>query len=212
MSQIKKPINGLYAITPDAASLAEIEAGVAACLAGGVRVVQYRNKQTSAPHQHFALAISALCCQYGACFIINDDVDLAIAVNADGVHLGKDDGDIADARRRLGADKIIGVSCYADLSRALEAEQQGADYVAFGSMFASPTKPHAPRATLELLTEAKQQLRIPLVAIGGITLQNAASVVGAGADAIAVINAVFAAPDVSRAAQQFSELFAQSQS
>lgn len=212
MSPIKKPINGLYALTPDTPGLGQIEAGVAACLAGGARIVQYRNKHAGAPHLQIALGIGALCRQHHATFIINDDVALAIAANADGVHLGKDDGDIASARMQLGAGKIIGVSCYADLPRALEAEQQGADYVAFGSMFASPTKPNAPRATLELLNEAKRQLRIPIVAIGGITLQNAASIIHAGADAIAVINAVFAAPDVRRAAQQFSELFAQSPS
>lgn len=203
----RKLISGLYALTPDAANLTEIEAGVAACLAAGAGVVQYRNKQADAPHQTIAQAVGALCQQHNTIFIINDDVELAIATDADGVHLGKDDGDIANARRQLGADKIIGVSCYNSLQRALEAEQQGADYVAFGSMFASPTKPHAPRATLELLAEAKQRLQIPIVAIGGITLQNAASVVAAGADAIAVINAVFAAPDVGRAAKQFSELF-----
>lgn len=200
-------VSGLYAITPDATGLNDIEAGVAACLMGGAQVVQYRNKLTDAPHLQIALGISALCRQYRAIFIINDDIELALATAADGVHLGKNDGDIASARRQLGADKIIGVSCYNSLQRALEAEQQGADYVAFGSMFASNTKPQAPRATLELLAEAKQRLQIPIVAIGGITLQNAASVAAAGADAIAVINAVFAAPDVGRTAQQFSELF-----
>ncbi len=212
MNPIRKPISGLYALTPDTPSLDQIEAGVAACLAGGARIVQYRNKQADAPHRQIALGIGALCRQHNATFIINDDVALAIATNADGVHLGKDDGDIASARRQLGNNKIIGLSCYGDLQRALEAEQQGADYIAFGSMFPSSTKPGAPRATLELLNEAQHRLHIPIVAIGGITLQNAASVIHAGADAIAVINAVFAAPDVRRAAQQFSELFAQSQS
>ena len=126
---------------------------------------------------------------------------------ADGVHLGCDDMDIAEARKVLGPDKVIGVSCYNDLERAIQAEAAGADYVAFGSMFVSPTKPDAPRASLDLIRDAKKHLRIPVVAIGGITLQNAALLVEAGADAIAVINAVFSASDITQTARNFSELF-----
>lgn len=201
-----KRINGLYAITPDCHSSYPFPAlleGVKAALAGGARVLQYRDKQQPKPE-----AIPALlqaCHAVGATLIINDDVQLATL--ADGVHLGRDDMDIGGARKVLGPDKIIGVSCYNDLDRAIQAEAAGADYVAFGSMFASSTKPHAPRASLDLIRDAKKRLRIPVVAIGGITLQNAASLVEAGVDAIAVINAVFSASDITQTARNFSDLF-----
>lgn len=200
-------INGLYAITPDSddrdALLRKVEAG----LTGGARVIQYRNKTEGAPHLEMAKGIAALCRQFNAVFIVNDDVELALQTDADGVHLGRDDGDIAPARSSLGADRIIGVSCYGSLARALEAQAAGADYVAFGSMFPSPTKPQAPHAPFSLLTEARQVLQVPIVAIGGITLHNAPQVVDAGADAIAVISAVFDTPDIAQAAQAFSNLF-----
>lgn len=202
-----KRISGLYAITPDTSDLESLLGRVGSCLKGGVRIVQYRNKSLDAPHLDIARALFALCRQHGAALIINDDVDLAAEANADGVHLGRDDGDIALARQKLGPDNIIGVSCYGSLDKALEAEQSGADYVAFGSMFASPTKPHAPHAPLSLLAEAKSRLNIPVVAIGGITLQNAPQAIAVGADAVAVISAVFDAPDVQKAANNFSNLF-----
>jgi thiamine-phosphate pyrophosphorylase len=199
-------VNGLYAITPDCRSSHEFPAlleGVKAALAGGARVLQYRNKQQ--PNPDCIPALLQVCRAAGATLIINDDVQLATM--ADGVHLGCDDMDIAEARKVLGPDKVIGVSCYNDLERAIQAEAAGADYVAFGSMFVSPTKPDAPRASLDLIRDAKKHLRIPVVAIGGITLQNAALLVEAGADAIAVINAVFSASDITQTARNFSELF-----
>ncbi len=202
-----KTIKGLYAITPDTSDLDGLLVGAAACLKGGARVVQYRNKISAAPHLAMATALADLCRPYGVPLIVNDDIDLALAAGANGVHLGRDDGDIASARRRLGAGSIIGISCYGDLPLAFNAQQAGADYVAFGSMFASPTKPHAPSAPLSLLTDAAAQLHIPIVAIGGITLQNALQAIAAGADAVAVISAVFDAPDVQEAAQNFSNLF-----
>ncbi len=202
-----KTIKGLYAITPDTSNLNGLLSRVEACLTGGAQVVQYRNKTSDAPHLAMATALVSLCRQHGVPLIVNDDVDLALNADADGVHLGRDDGDIASARRRLGADSIIGVSCYGDLQLALDAQEAGADYVAFGSMFASMTKPHAPHAPLSLLTDAAAQLRIPIVAIGGITLQNAPQAIAAGADAIAVISAMFDAPDIRQAAQDFSNLY-----
>lgn len=202
----RRNIKGLYAITPDTADRDELLRRVEACLEGGAGVVQYRNKESGVPHAELALALAQCCRAHGVPFIVNDDVALALAVGADGVHLGQDDGDWAAARARLGPDRIIGVSCYASLARALEAEQAGADYVAFGSMFPSPTKPHAPHAPLGLLAEARRQLGIPIVAIGGISLHNAAQVLQAGADAVAVISAVFEAPDVQAAAREFSQL------
>lgn len=202
-----RTIKGLYAITPDTADLDGLLVRVEACLRGGAQIVQYRNKTSGAPHMAMATALASLCRQHGVPLIVNDDIELALAADADGVHLGRDDGDIALAKRRLGADSIIGVSCYGDLQHALNAQQAGADYVAFGSMFASPTKPHAPHAPLSLLTDAAAQLRIPIVAIGGITLQNAPQAIAAGADAIAVISAMFDAPDIRQAAQDFSNFF-----
>jgi thiamine-phosphate pyrophosphorylase len=202
-----KRISGLYAITPDASSADGLLPRVKECLKGGARIVQYRNKVDSAPHLEIASTLAVLCRQYEAVFIVNDDVELAVAAGADGVHLGREDGDIALARRQLGPEGIIGVSCYGSLEHALFAQLAGADYVAFGSVFASPTKPQAPHIPLSLLTEARSQLDIPVVAIGGITLQNAAQVVASGADAIAVISAVFDTPDVAGAAQNFSNFF-----
>lgn len=203
-------VKGLYAITPDSTDRDALLIKVEAALLGGVRIVQYRNKRSTLnlrQHLETASALAKLCRQHQAIFIVNDDANLALNIGADGVHLGKDDGDIASARKLLGKEAIIGVSCYDNLSRALQAQEQGANYVAFGAMFSSSTKPDAPRATLELLREGKAQLNIPIVAIGGITLHNAADVVDAGADALAVINALFDAPDIQKAAKQFSEIF-----
>lgn len=205
MTPIK--INGLYAITPDTSDLDGLLVRAQACLAGGAHVIQYRNKTPGVPHLPMATALAALCRRHGVPLIVNDDVELALAAGADGVHLGRDDGDIASARQQLGADSIIGMSCYGDLRHAFDAQRAGANYVAFGSMFASPTKPHAPHAPLDLLIEAAAQLDVPIVAIGGITLQNAAEAIAAGADAVAVISAVFDAPDIKQAAQKFSNLF-----
>ena len=123
------------------------------------------------------------------------------------MHLGGDDGSVAAARKCLGNDKIIGVSCYNHIEIAQQAVQQGADYVAFGAFFASSVKPNAPVATLELLQQARRELSVPIVVIGGITLQNGNQLIKAGADALAVISAVFGATDIQHAAQQFSTLF-----
>jgi len=201
-------ISGLYAITPDCADTAFLLGQAQAALSGGARVLQYRSKTADA-HLRFAQAgaLRALCRTRETLFIVNDDVDLAAKVNADGVHLGAHDAAIDTARAALGASKIIGVSCYDDLERARVAAAQGADYVAFGSFFTSPTKPDAPRPGLDLLRQARRQLALPLVAIGGIDLHNARSVIGAGADAVAVISALFAADDIAAAAREFGNLF-----
>jgi len=201
-------ICGLYAVTPDEIDTRALAVKVRAALSGGAKLVQYRNK-TAAVAQRFeqAGALLELCRQYGARLIVNDHLDLALKVGADGLHLGAEDGPVADARKKLGAGKIIGVSCYDRLQNALDAQSQGADYVAFGSFFASGIKPEAVRAPLALLREAKQRLAIPIVAIGGITLANAPQLIAAGADSVAVISALFAAPDVELAAQRFTALF-----
>ena len=200
-------IRGLYAITPDWTDSARLFKAVLAALAGGARVLQYRNKKAKpALRLEQALGLSALCGKAGAIFIINDDVELALEVDADGVHLGETDGDIARARKRMGPGKLIGASCYNRLELAAPALAAGADHLAFGSVFASSTKPGAVRAPLELFGQARP-LSVPLVAIGGITTDNAASVLAAGASAVAVIGSLFDADDVEGQARMFAELF-----
>ena len=202
------PISGLYAITPQCADTAALLDKVRKALKGGTRLVQYRDKTNDvALRFEQASELRALCREFGVALIVNDDLRLAALSNADGVHLGREDGSLLEARLILGPDKIIGVSCYNDLQSAIAAQQAGADYIAFGSFFASTTKPDAVPAPLDLLRQARHQLNIPIVAIGGITLANAPSLLAAGADALAVISAVFDSPDIRAAARGFSELF-----
>ena len=205
---MKATISGLYAVTPDLSDTAVLLARTRAALAGGARLVQYRNKIAGATLRgEQAAALCQLCRRNGAVLIINDHVDLAREIDADGVHVGADDAAVSFARGELGDGKIIGASCYNDLRRARDAAAQGADYVAFGSFFASPVKPDAVRAPLALLQQARQQIALPVVAIGGITLANAPELIAAGADAIAVISALFDAADVEAAAHEFHDLF-----
>ena len=196
---------GLYAITDG--PRARLTEAVAAALAGGARLVQYRDKTAEHARRHVeASALRQLCAHYGVPLIVNDDVRLAAAIGADGVHLGEDDPALAAAREALGVGAIIGVSCYDSLERARELAATGADYVAFGAFFPSPTKPLARRASPELLRQSAA-LGVPRVAIGGITPDNAGSLVSAGADYLAVISALFAAGDVRAAAQRFTDLY-----
>jgi thiamine-phosphate pyrophosphorylase len=202
-------LRGLYAIT-DGAKLPALVAAVESAIRGGAQLVQYRDKSAD---RHRRLdegnALLELCHGHGVLLIINDDVVLATEVGADGVHLGRDDGRIEDARVRLGPRAVIGVSCYDSLERAVQAAHDGADYVAFGSFFGSVNKPTAVRAPLTLLVEARRRLDIPLCAIGGITPQNGAELVAAGADMLAAISGVFATADVELSAKAYSELFKQ---
>ncbi len=185
----------LYAVTPDLADTARLLRGVEAALAGGARAIQYRNKAADAALARTqATGIARLCAVQRRLFIVNDDPALAAAVDADGVHLGEDDGAIAEARTRIGPERIIGVSCYDRFDLAEAAVAAGADYVAFGSFYASHVKPGARRADVSLLARAKV-LAVPVVAIGGITAQNAHALYAAGADALAVISAVFGHAD-----------------
>jgi thiamine-phosphate pyrophosphorylase len=200
-------LRGLYAITPETDDTAALRAAVAAALDGGARLVQYRSK-APAPRDRLAQAgaLLALCRARGVPLVVNDDLELAIALGADGVHLGRDDGDPREARKRLpGA--ILGVSCYDDPDLAVAAEAAGADYVGIGSVFASPTKPQAARAGLATLARTRRRVHIPIAAIGGITASNAADAVAAGADMLAVISALFDAPDVAAAARALSMPF-----
>ncbi|MGB7650324.1 MAG: thiamine phosphate synthase [Gallionella sp.] len=202
-------IKGLYAITPDELNTAELLRKTRLVLQAGARVLQYRNKLAAADLQLAqATALRNLTREFGAIFIVNDDAQLAQQVAADGVHLGGADGSIAAARAVLGSDKLIGVSCYNRLDLAHSAVQNGADYVAFGAFFASSVKPNAPVASLALLPQARREIAVPIVAIGGITVENGASLIAAGADALAVISAVFSAADIAHRARQFSELAA----
>ena len=199
------PVRGLYAISDG--PRADLLDACAAALAGGATILQYRDKSSEhARRLDEARALQALCLRHRVPLIVNDDIALAAAVGAAGVHLGEDDAAIAEARARLGASAIIGVSCYDSLERARQFAALGADYLAFGAFFPSPTKPHARVAALQLLREAKP-LGLPLVAIGGITHDNASLLVEAGADAVAVISALFGAADVRAAALRFSALF-----
>jgi thiamine-phosphate pyrophosphorylase len=200
-------IRGLYAITPDIADTNLLVAKVEAALQGDINMLQYRNKSANHKLQtQQARAILPLCRQYKVPLIINDSVKLCLTLDADGVHLGADDGNLAEVRERIGKDKILGASCYNRFDLALLAEKQGASYVAFGACFASQTKPNAPVVGLDLFSRAKTELTIPTVAIGGITLQNAAQVLQAGANSIAVIQAIFNADDIKLAATQFTAL------
>ena len=209
MSAHTHSLHGVYAVTDGSLTPAvPLAEAVAAAIRGGVRLVQYRDKTAEvARREREAEALLALCRQHEVPLIINDDVELAARVGADGVHLGREDAALDEARVRLGPRAIIGVSCYASLKYAVAAQQAGADYVAFGSFHPSPSKPQAVRAPLALLVEARQRLNVPICAIGGITPENGAALVAAGAGMLAVISGVFAQPDIEAAAGEYSRLF-----
>lgn len=203
-----RKIRGLYAVTPDLADTALLVEQVRAALQGGAAMLQYRNKPAPAAlRQEQAAALLALCRGFGVPLIINDHPGLCRELDADGVHLGSADGAIAAARAMLGADKIIGASCYDRLELAALARAQGADYVAFGSCFASATKPAAVHAPLFLFAQAGREIGLPTVAIGGIMTENACMVVEAGADAIAVVSGLFGASDIQGTARALAALF-----
>lgn len=200
-------LRGLYAITPQTRDTEQLVALARQCLEGGAALLQYRAKEAS-PGLALTQArhLAALCRAHGAAFIVNDAIELALAVQADGVHLGREDEDARHARIVFPAG-IVGVSCYADPKAAAAAAKAGADYVAIGSVFPSSTKPAAPLAPLEAIARAREASGLPVVAIGGITPENAPAAIAAGADMVAVISAVFAAPDVRAAARAFARLF-----
>lgn len=204
-------IRGLYAVTPDLADTHELAVRVAAAVDGGASAIQYRNKVADESTRRIqAGALARVQAAHGALLIVNDDAGLAAAIGADGVHVGERDASIAAAREIVGPDRIVGVSCYNDFARAQAAVAAGADYVAFGSFFASTVKPDARKAGVELL-ERSRELGVPVVAIGGIDASNAGELARAGADAVAVISAVFALPtieDVEAAARAIARLFA----
>lgn len=201
------PRRGVYAITPDEHDTVRLVARVAQVLDGGASVIQYRNKTAAdALRRDHAAALLKLCREREVPLIVNDDWRLAHEIGADGAHLGRNDGNVALARAALGTGAVLGVSCYDDESRAIAAARAGADYVAFGAFFTSPTKPDAVRAHPTLLT-ATAHLPALRVAIGGITPDNAPALVAAGADLIAVVSGVFDAPDPAAATRAYSRAF-----
>ncbi|MBL8446255.1 MAG: thiamine phosphate synthase [Zoogloeaceae bacterium] len=200
---------GLYLVTPDWADTARLERAVMQALVGRPALLQYRSKQSDpALRLEQAGRILRRCREAGVAMIVNDDLDLMRAVDADGLHIGRDDGDVAVLRNVVGEGRLLGVSCYDDLGRAQTAEAAGADYVAFGAIYPSATKPAATSAALGLLANARCELRCPIAAIGGISLPRAAEVVAAGAQLLAVISDVFEDADPAGRAAAYGRLWA----
>lgn len=214
MVKIAQPrLRGLYAITWQQSQGATLLNQVEQALQGGAQLVQYRNKsdgdfRSLTTKFTEATALLHLCHNYQVPLIINDNIELAYAIGADGIHLGQNDASPLLARQKLGPQAIIGVSCYNDLHLALEAQVAGANYLAFGSFFPSPTKPQAKIADLAVLQQAKALFNLPIVAIGGITAANGGVLIKAGADMLAVVSGIFAAQDVKMAAVAITNLFA----
>ena len=205
---MKNKLRGLYAITPETGDRTDLLSRVDAALSGGCRILQYRDKLSAMPERVArARALRELTRRHGARLLINDDLALCRLVEADGVHLGEDDGNLRAARAILGPHAILGASCYADYAMAERATAAGADYVAFGAVYPSPTKPNARRATVDLFFRAKSGFTVDVCAIGGITLDNAPPLIAAGADLLAVITDLFSAPDIAARAAQYQQLF-----
>jgi len=209
MSDPMRGLSGLYAITDTVLTPHErLIESVEKAVVGGARIVQLRDKDTSDDVLlPMAMEVRDICLRHGALFIVNDRVRLALDADAGGLHIGRDDLPVEEVRRLLGPGRIIGVSCYGDLDRAADMERRGADYVAFGSFFPSPTKPAAPAIPPEVLSFAKRRLAVPVCAIGGITVENAAGLVAAGADMLAVISDLWKAPDIRNRAAEYAGLF-----
>ena len=207
-------LRGLYAITTDSrdseALIERVRLGLSAASPSPVAVLQYRNKLADlAARRREAAALATLCRASDVPFVVNDDLELALEVDADGLHLGREDGDLARARARLG-ERLLGASCYNELERARAAIAAGANHVAFGSVFPSATKPAAARAPLEIFAAARA-LGVPVVAIGGITLHNAREAIRAGADMVAVISDLFDAADIAEQACAYARIFEEEQ-
>ena len=211
MTDSTLPLKGLYAVTPDDPLLPRLSALVRAALDGGVKWVQYRNKSAPAPLRRAQAAdLLRICRAAGARLIINDDFWLAVEIGADGAHIGRDDapgGSLKAARDALGPHRVLGVSCYNEPERARLAADAGADYLAVGAVFASTTKPEAARASLKMVGETRREYGLPVVAIGGITLDNAPEVVSAGADMLAVVSDLFDAMNIRGRAEAYNTLW-----
>lgn len=205
----RKKLTGLYAITDASVSDTQrIISSVEQALRGGARIIQYRDKSNNQKQRlDTCHALRKITNNFDAVFIVNDDVRLALATGADGLHLGQDDPRLPEARNILGEKSIIGISCYDRFNLAEQAINEGADYIAFGRFFPSHTKPDAVAAELNLLERAKQELDIPVVAIGGITTENGGKLIQAGADMLAVVDGIFGQPDIEATARQYCSLF-----
>lgn len=207
---LNQRISGIYAITPDLADTHELVSLTQQAITGGVQLVQYRNKTADKILKlEQATLLFQLCQKFNIPLIINDDIDLAIKIGADGLHLGVEDISVTEARQKLGPEKIIGASCYNQLNIAVEAESLGADYAAFGAFFVSITKPFAAVASIDLLCKAKQYLQIPVVAIGGVTSENIVELAYRGADAVAVSRSLFNSVNAQSEAKKLSYIFKQ---
>ena len=206
--QSSKQLKGIYAITDPELMGKDLLSMTQQAISGGINILQYRNKLAKPDQQmQEATILAQLCKEHAVTFIVNDNVELALQVDADGVHLGQTDTSITLARNQLGENKVIGVSCNNKIELALKAQQHGADYVAFGRFYNSLTKPGAPQAELSLLVEARQKLTVPIVAIGGISHESAQLLLKQGADMLAVIHGIFGQPDIQKASRQFVEIF-----
>ncbi len=204
-------LQGLYAITDSKLLPGEtLFSGVALAIAGGAKIIQYRNKTaTTARQQEEAIALRKLCHEHNVIFLVNDNLQLCQASGADGVHLGQQDGKLADARYRLGNEAILGVTCHGSAKLVAAAEKAGADYVALGRFFPSQTKPEAPATSIATLKQIRQQTALPIVAIGGITADNGRELIKAGADMLAVIHGVFGQDNIRQRATDLQALFDQ---
>lgn len=213
MKRSALPARGLYAITDSALHTGvALERAVGRAIDGGARVIQYRDKSGDEDRRHAeAASLIRLCRRHGVPMIVNDDVELALRTEADGVHIGRADAALPAARERLGDGFIIGVSCYDDGARAVLAQRLGADYVAFGAMFPSTTKPGATRAEIATIAAVRERIRVPIVAIGGITPDNGPSLLQAGVDMLAVVRGVFGGDDPAAAAERYRQIFDQNE-
>ncbi len=209
METFRKKLTGLYAITDASATDSQNTiVSVEHALCGGARIIQYRDKSSNQKQRlETCLALRELTQQFDAVFIVNDDIELAQLTKADGVHLGQDDISLIEARKLLGENTIIGISCYNRFDLAEQASKEGADYIAFGRFFPSLTKPDAETAKVTLIQQAKQELDIPVVAIGGITAENGGALIKGGADMLAVVDGLFGQTNIEAAAKSYQQLF-----
>ncbi len=201
-------MRGLYLVTPDWDDTEQLLAATEQALLGGAMLVQYRHKQAAdALRREQAAALLSLCRRHGKPLIINDHVDLCIALDADGVHVGGTDESVAQARDRVGAGKIVGASCYGQLSLARDAAAAGASYVAFGGFYPSRVKKYEVSTPPSIVTEALQSLQVPVCVIGGMTVANAKPLIDLGAHMVAAISSIYSAPDYQSAAKEFASLY-----
>ncbi len=203
-----KHLRGLYIVTPDWDDTAQLLAATELALQNGAALVQYRHKSAGpAQRRDQASALLALCRQYEVPLIINDHVDLCLEIDADGIHVGGTDASIAEVRKAVGPDRIVGASCYGTLELAHAAHRDGASYLAFGGFYPSRVKKYDFRTAPEIIAQSKREIALPVVVIGGITLENAPPLVAQGADMVAVISSVYLVPVAERKTRELADLY-----